>query len=75
MSKPLYIGITIRADIEELWMRTQDPEQHQRWDLRFSSISYIPKNQEDDPQRFEYATRLGFCLRVAGWGESIATRE
>lgn len=75
MARSIYVGTVIITDIDVLWSRTQDPDQHERWDLRFSSITYLPKHDEDDPQRFEYATRLGFGLRVAGWGESIATRE
>ena len=75
MSKPIYVGIDIASDMESLWDKTQSPSHHERWDLRFSSIRYLPKDQEDDPQQFEYATRLGMGLRVVGWGESIATRE
>ena len=75
MPNPLYIATTINTDIERLWHRTQDPDQHERWDLRFSTIEYLPKPDETSPQRFRYATRLGFGLRVEGWGESVATRE
>ncbi|SCE01103.1 hypothetical protein GA0115253_102725 [Streptomyces sp. Termitarium-T10T-6] len=34
----LYIEALIRTDPERLWDRTQDPAQHQRWDLRFTEI-------------------------------------
>jgi len=60
--------------MDTLWARTQDPGQHQLWDLRFSRIEYLPKAHPEEPQKFLYATHLGFGLQVDGIGESIATR-
>lgn len=74
MPKALYIGILIRTDLDTVWQFTQSPDIHQRWDLRFSTIEYLPKPNADAPQRFRYATRIGFGLGVEGWGESIAAR-
>src|SRR5437764_350652 len=69
------VSINIRGAIDEVWQKTQDPHLHERWDLRFSHIAYLPKEREGDPQRFLYETRLGFGMKVLGEGESIATRE
>ncbi|NEB06050.1 hypothetical protein [Streptomyces sp. SID13726] len=70
----LYIETRIRADLEDLWNRTQDPSQHQRWDLRFTRITYLPR-AEGEPQRFRYATRVLPGLTVAGTGVSAGERE
>ncbi len=67
---PLYIETLIRAPMERIWELTQNPELHQRWDLRFSSITYLPREQEE-PQRFLYTTRIGFGLTIEGEGESV----
>lgn len=48
---------------------------HQRWDLRFTEIDYLPRQTERDPQRFRYATRIGFGMRIQGEGESVGARE
>jgi hypothetical protein len=64
----IYVEIRIQGDMEELWRLTQTPDLHTAWDLRFSSIDYLPPTP-DGPQRFLYATRLG-GLQVAGWGET-----
>ncbi len=69
-NKPIYVEIPIKADIEKIWQKTQTPELHEQWDLRFSSISYLPKNTEDEPQSFLYERKIGFSLKVAGWGKS-----
>jgi hypothetical protein len=74
-SGSVYVEIVIRAPLDEVWRHTQDPRLHERWDLRFSSIEYLPRASDADPQRFLYATRIGAGLRIAGTGESVATRD
>ncbi len=49
------------------------PEQHQRWDLRFTEIEYLPRGSELEPQKFRYSTRIGFGLKIEGEGESTGT--
>ncbi|MEU3464475.1 hypothetical protein ABZ721_31555 [Streptomyces sp. NPDC006733] len=70
----LYVETVIDADMELLWERTQDPAQHQCWDLRFTSISYLPR-AEAEPQRFRYATRLLPLVWIAGTGVSAGERQ
>jgi DoxX-like family len=70
----IYVEILIRAPMEALWDHTQTPTLHERWDLRFSRIEYLPRGSETEPQRFLYSTRIGFGLQVAGEGESVGER-
>lgn len=70
----LYVETRIRADLDDLWTRTQDPAQHQRWDLRFTTIDHLPR-AEGEPQRFRYATRVFPFLTVAGTGVSAGEKE
>jgi len=70
----LYIEAHIRAELDVLWARSQDPAQHQRWDLRFTTIDYLPR-AEGDPQHFRYATRVLPFLTVAGTGVSAGETE
>ncbi|MFE9248300.1 hypothetical protein [Streptomyces sp. NPDC007088] len=39
----IYVETSVRTDMESLWALTQDPAQHQRWDLRFSEITPLPE--------------------------------
>jgi hypothetical protein len=71
----IYVEILISKDVDEIWQRTQVPELHELWDLRFTRIQYLPKQSEDDPQRFLYSTRIGFGLHIDGEGESTGTKE
>ncbi|TAF65007.1 MAG: hypothetical protein EAZ55_10155 [Cytophagales bacterium] len=72
--KPLYIETKINCNFDTLWTNTQDPSIHQQWDLRFSEISYLPKKEPTDPQKFHYSTKIGFGINVNGIGESVATK-
>ncbi|WP_235907174.1 hypothetical protein [Niallia circulans] len=63
-NKPNYVETTIKANIEEVWERTQTPEHHEQWDLRFSSIAYLPKKTEAEPQAFTYERKT--WLRLQG---------
>ena len=70
----IYVEIFIRGTMDDLWQRTQDPAIHQRWDLRFSQIEYLPCGA-GEPQRFRYATRIGAGLHIEGGGESTGDRD
>jgi hypothetical protein len=70
----IYVEILIRRDLDEVWRLTQDASAHQRWDLRFTKIEYLPRPDSSQPQRFLYETRIGFGLAIRGTGESVATR-
>lgn len=67
---PIFVESLIRTSLDELWRATQDPALHQRWDLRFSEIRYLPKEHDNAPQKFLYRT-----LAIAGEGESVGERS
>ena len=71
----IYVETVIRGSLDELWRRTQTPELHERWDLRFTDIEYLPRTDESQLQRFLYATRIGFGLAIRGEGETVGRRE
>lgn len=72
--KPIYVEVSIEADIEEIWNATQVPELHEQWDLRFSSITYLPKNK-NEPQCFTYSRSVFPFLTVEGWGKSVGAHH
>lgn len=70
----IYVERLIRAPIDALWAHTQDPALHERWDLRFTEIDYLPRPDPGQPQGFRYTTRLGFGISVSGEGTSVGER-
>ena len=71
----IYVEIAIAGGIDDIWMRTQDPSLHERWDLRFTAIEYLPRPDPAAPQRFLYATRVGFGLGIEGEGQSVGSHD
>ena len=49
-AKPIYVEIKIASSLEGLWEKTQNPNLHERWDLRFTGIEYLPRPDETQPQ-------------------------
>jgi len=72
--RPVYVETRIHAPIDRVWDATQEPDQHQRWDVRFGTITYLPA-AEGEPQRFTYATTVAPGVTVAGTGESLGDRD
>jgi hypothetical protein len=69
----IYVEIEIRCSIERVWELTQEPTQHPRWDLRFSSIT--PTAELDSGgYRFRYERRLPLHT-IVGTGTSLGERS
>jgi hypothetical protein len=73
--RPLYVETMIRADLDELWRLTQDPGQHQRWDLRFTRIEYLAPDGRSGPQRFRYSVGMLPGMWIAGTGVCAGERS
>lgn len=71
----IYVETRIRGRLDDLWEKTQHPGLHERWDVRFTSIQYLPRAEESEPQRFLYATRIGFGFSVDGAGETVGHHD
>jgi uncharacterized membrane protein YphA (DoxX/SURF4 family) len=70
----IYVETHIAGTIDDLLEKTQRPDLHERWDLRFTHIDYLPRPDEAEPQRFLYQTRIGLGIAIAGRGEAAGTR-
>jgi DoxX-like family len=75
LSRTIYVETDIRSNMDKLWEYTQTPELHERWDLRFSSISYLPHPEDKEPQQFLYTTRIGLGLKIQGKGETVGNQS
>ncbi len=69
----IYVEVRIDADLDAVWMRTQDLESHGRWDLRFSEI-VAGGETHGGAMRFTYTRRVPFHM-VAGTGVSLGERS
>uniref|UniRef100_UPI001BDCE6F4 SRPBCC family protein n=1 Tax=Pseudonocardia lacus TaxID=2835865 RepID=UPI001BDCE6F4 len=70
----LYVETRIRADVDTVWRRTQDPAAHQSWDLRFTRIEPLASGP-GQARRFRYAVRVLPGLTVSGSGVHAGERH
>ncbi|MFI5226336.1 MAG: DoxX-like family protein [Candidatus Limnocylindrales bacterium] len=71
----IYVETLIRATMDDLWARTQDPRLHERWDLRFTTIEGLAAAEGEETRRFRYSTRIGFGMAISGEGETVGRRD
>jgi hypothetical protein len=69
----IYVRIEIRAPLERVWELTQEPAEHARWDLRFSSIRPV-EQLPSGGYRFVYERRMPLHT-IRGTGTSIGERR
>ena len=69
----IYVEIEIKANVDRVWQLTQDPDQHPRWDLRFSTITPIATIPTGG-SRFIYQRRLLFHT-ITGTGTSLGEKQ
>lgn len=73
MTDAIYVEIEIRSPMDRVWLLTQDPARHPRWDLRFSSITPITELPSGG-YRFRYERRLPLHT-IIGTGTSLGERS
>lgn len=71
--KAIYVEIETKADADRVWQLTQDPAQHPRWDLRFSSITPVAELPAGG-NRFIYQRRT-LLHTITGTGTSLGERQ
>ena len=68
----IYVEVQIAAPVDVVWRLTQIPEQHVRWDLRFSRITPVG-DLEGGGYRFRYERRMPLHT-IGGTGSSLGER-
>ena len=70
-SNKIVVEAIIPTDAETLWERTQTPELHTLWDIRFSHIDYLEETNEKNFRLMDYRTKIGFGIEVKGIGRYL----
>lgn len=70
-SNKIVVEAVIPAPVELVWERTQDPEQHVSWDIRFTGIRYRHEVDERGFRLMDYRTDVGFGIAVDGIGKYL----
>lgn len=66
--RKIVVEAFVRAPVEDVWRRTQEPAEHVRWDLRFDEIAFVDGVDERGFHAMEYRTSIGFGIAIRGVG-------
>ncbi len=67
----IVVEAIIPCAVETLWERSQEPDLHILWDIRFSHIKYLEELDEKGFQLMDYRTKIGFGLEIKGIGRYL----
>lgn len=70
-NRKIVVEAIIPAPIELVWQRTQEPDLHVQWDIRFNTIRYLDEKDQRGFNIMDYRTRISFGLEVAGFGHYL----
>ena len=70
----LVVESLIDAPVERVWDRTQNPENHIRWDIRFTQIKYLDTLDKNGFHLLQYQTQIGFGIKITGTGKYLHTQ-
>jgi hypothetical protein len=69
--RKIVVEAIIPCDVETLWERSQNPDLHILWDIRFSHIQYLDATDENGFQLMDYRTKIGFGMEIKGVGRYL----
>ena len=71
--RKIVVEAIIPAPVELVWERTQTPEPHVKWDIRFTHIKYLDETDERGFNLMDYRTDVVFGIEVQGIGRYLQT--
>lgn len=74
-ARKIVVEAIIPAPVEVVWERSQVPEQHTAWDIRFNHIGYLDQTDERGYRLMEYRTNIALGIRINGYGRYLTNCE
>jgi hypothetical protein len=74
-ARKIVVEAIIPAPVEVVWERSQVPEQHTAWDIRFNHIGYLDKIDERGYHLMDYRTNIALGITINGYGRYLTNSE
>ena len=71
----IVVEAIIAAPIEIVWERSQDPQQHTAWDIRFNHIGYLDEVDDRGFHAMDYRTNIALGIEIKGYGRYLGNAE
>ena len=69
--RKIVVEAIIPAPVDIVWRRSQDPEDHVRWDIRFDVIRYPPEQDARGFHLMDYRTSVALGIIIWGIGRYL----
>ena len=74
-ARKIVVEAMIPAPVEVVWERSQVPEQHIAWDIRFNHIGYLDQTDDRGYRGMDYRTNIAVGITVKGYGRYLTNSE
>jgi hypothetical protein len=74
-ARKIVVEAIIPAPVEMVWERSQVPEQHTVWDIRFNHIGYLNKTDERGYHLMDYRTNVALGIAINGYGRYLTNSQ
>ena len=74
-ARKIVVEAIIPAPVEIVWERSQVPEQHTAWDIRFNHIGYLDQTDDRGYRRMDYRTNIALGMTIKGHGRYLTNSE
>ena len=74
-ARKIVVEAMIPAPVEVVWERSQVPEQHTAWDIRFNHIGYLDETDERGYHLMDYRTNIALGIAIKGYGRYLTNSE
>ena len=74
-ARKIVVEAILAAPVELVWERSQDPEQHTAWDIRFNHIGYLDEVDHRGFHAMDYRTKIALGLEITGYGRYLGNSE
>ncbi len=74
-ARKIVVEAIIPAPVEVVWERSQVPEQHTAWDIRFNHIGYLDKTDARGCHLMDYRTNVALGITINGYGRYLTNSE
>ncbi len=74
-ARKIVVEAIIPAPVDVVWERSQVPEQHTAWDIRFNHIAYLDRTDDRGYHLMDYRTNIALGVTIQGYGRYLSNSE
>jgi hypothetical protein len=74
-ARKIVVEAIIPVPVELVWERSQVPDLHTAWDIRFTHIGYLDETDDRGYHLMDYRTNIALGITIKGYGRYLTNSE